>query len=172
MPASSWVDDYYSWLDPSSTCCRILHKQSCSMVNVTKSISVNGTVVNSTKPVLKCGVSSEPVSPLTFCNATGKLIDLSKVCILYNHLAHLTVLAYHVWSSVSRLISCNLEHSIYLSNPPIKPTLYPSINLYLPHHSASTCISHPFIIIFVLSIHPLYCQSIYHFFLSISRAQS
>ena len=46
--ASSWLDDYFSWIDPNgeNSCCRMLYTH-----------DQNGTM---------------PVFPPTFCNATGK----------------------------------------------------------------------------------------------------
>jgi len=67
MSASSWVDDYMSWLDPSSTCCRVMYKQTC--FNVT---TPNGT------HELNCTLSKKPMMPLVFCNATDHTHD--KVC--------------------------------------------------------------------------------------------
>ena len=71
QPASSWLDDYFSWIDPAGkpACCRLMHarvEQNCTAVNIT---------TNSTHPPphLKCVNYTVPVSPPEFCNATGEV---------------------------------------------------------------------------------------------------
>lgn len=70
LPASSWVDDYFAWIDPSGTCCRILDsKPENKTVTVCDKVKVNGTIVK------KCHdkniqVEVKPKN-LTFCNSTA-----------------------------------------------------------------------------------------------------
>ncbi|XP_048590646.1 NPC intracellular cholesterol transporter 1 isoform X2 [Nematostella vectensis] len=58
MPASSWLDDYFNWIDPSTTCCRILYENTTSGVVPAKG----------------------PNGGLVFCNATVKN-DLCMPCM-------------------------------------------------------------------------------------------
>ena len=68
MTASSWLDDYFSWIDPSGedTCCRMLHKR----VTTCKAINITHHGNTTTAPNMTCTNHTEPVSPPQFCNAT------------------------------------------------------------------------------------------------------
>ena len=81
MTASSWLDDYFSWIDPTGKdpCCRMLHKREteCTAVNVTR--PGNTTVA----PNMKCFNYTVPVSPPQFCNATGKTTELRAILSAY-----------------------------------------------------------------------------------------
>ena len=72
MSASSWLDDYFSWLGPSGedSCCRMKYteNETCFQATV-KPPSGNSTTPG---PQIICYNKTLPVSPPVFCNATGK----------------------------------------------------------------------------------------------------
>jgi len=70
LPASSWVDDYFAWIDPSGTCCRILDViVEDRTVTICENVTVNGTITK------KCHNMTIQVDVkaknLTFCNSTA-----------------------------------------------------------------------------------------------------
>ena len=71
MSASSWLDDYFSWLGPSGqdSCCRMKYMENETCFQST----VKPPGGNSTTPAPKviCYNKTLPVSPPVFCNATG-----------------------------------------------------------------------------------------------------
>jgi len=53
LPASSWIDDYFAWLDPSSPCCRKLNYTTYHEINSTtilKNFTTSETFCPSTSP--------------------------------------------------------------------------------------------------------------------------
>lgn len=76
VSASSWLDDYFSWVAPNgqASCCRMKYMKNETCFSST----VKPPGGNSTTPVPKmiCYNKTLPVSPHVFCNATGQLLYL------------------------------------------------------------------------------------------------
>ena len=73
MSASSWLDDYFSWIEPNreNSCCRIKYKRNETCFRTTV-MPPNSTNTTTPAPAVICYNETTPVVPYVFCNATGE----------------------------------------------------------------------------------------------------
>ena len=75
MSASSWLDDYFSWIEPNreNSCCRIKYKRNETCFRTTV-MPPNSTNTTTPAPAVICYNETTPVVPYVFCNATGECL--------------------------------------------------------------------------------------------------
>ena len=75
MSASSWLDDYFSWIEPNreNSCCRIKYKRNETCFRTTV-MPPNSTNTTTPAPAAICYNETTPVVPYVFCNATGECL--------------------------------------------------------------------------------------------------
>ena len=75
MSASSWLDDYFSWIEPNreNSCCRIKYKRNETCFRTTV-MPPNSTNTTTPAPAVICYNETTPVVPHVFCNTTGECL--------------------------------------------------------------------------------------------------